>query len=83
MYCIAQDIEIVRELLGLTTEEMAKELGGSRMTLNNWITGKKNISESNLEVFYDFAFKSGIRQNKIKQQLYKEELSEKQQILLW
>ena len=53
------------------------------MTLNNWITGKKNISESNLEVFYDFAFKSGIRQNKIKQQLYKEELSEKQQILLW
>ena len=83
MYCIAQDIEIVRELLGLTTEEMAKELGVSRMTLNNWITGKKNISESNLEVFYDFAFKSGIRLNKIKEQLYKEELSEKQQILLW
>lgn len=30
MYRIAQDIEIVRELLGLTTEEMAKELGVSK-----------------------------------------------------
>ena len=83
MYRIAQDIEIVRELLELKTEEMAKEIGVSRTTLNNWFTGKRNISELNLETFYNFAFRSGIRLNKIKEQLYKEELSEKQHVLLF
>lgn len=83
MYCITQDIEIVRELLGLKTEEMAKEIGVSRTTLNNWLTGKRNISELNLETFYNFTFQSGIRLNKIKEQLYKEELSEKQHVLLF
>ena len=73
----------MRELLELKTEEMAKEIGVSRTTLNNWITGKRNISELNLETFYNFAFQSGIRLNKIKEQLYKEELSEKQHVLLF
>lgn len=55
MYQYTQDIEIVRELLELTTEEMAKEIGVSRITLNNWLTGKRKISELNSEVFYNFA----------------------------
>lgn len=83
LYQLTQDIEIVRELLELTTEEMAKEIGVSRITLNNWLTGKRKISELNLEIFYNFAFRSGIRLNKIKEQLYKEELSEKQHVLLF
>lgn len=83
MYNVVQDIEIVRELLDLTNEEMAKELSVSRTTLNNWITGRKMISESNLDTFYNFAFKAGIRLNKIKEQLYREELSENKHILLF
>lgn len=55
MYQYTQDIEIGRELLELTTEEMAKEIGVSRITLNNWLTGKRKISELNSEVFYNFA----------------------------
>lgn len=55
MYQYTQDIEIVCELLELTTEEMAKEIGVSRITLNNWLTGKRKISELNSEVFYNFA----------------------------
>ncbi len=82
-YNIAEDIEIVHELLGITTEELASGIGVSRMALNNWMSGKTSISESNLSAFYSFAFKSGIRLNKIKEQLYREEISESEHVLLF
>lgn len=64
-YRILQDIEITKELLGLTKEEIAAALGVSRVTLHSWLAGKNRISEPSMAVFYDFAFKSGIRLNKI------------------
>ena len=83
MYQVIQDIEMVRELLEITMEELAKEIGVSRTALNNWIAGKRTISASNLEAFYNFSFKSGVRLNKIKEQLYKEDLSEQKHVLLF
>lgn len=80
---ILQDIEITRELLGVTKEKLADMLGISRVTLNNWMTGKNSISEQNIESFYNFAFESGIRLSRIKEQLYKEETSEKSHVLLF
>lgn len=82
-YNILQDMEITRELLGTTKEEFADLLGVSRMALNNWMTGKNNVSDQNKASFYNFAFKSGIRFSKIKEQLYREETSEKSHILLF
>lgn len=80
---ILQDIETVMELLEKTTEEFAKGIGVSRVTLNNWLTGKNEISETNMAAFYEFAFKSGIRLNKIKEQLYKEEFSNNDEVILF
>ena len=73
----ADDIAAVKELLGISSDEFAKRMGVSRVTLSNWLSGKSGISEINTTAFYDFAFNAGIRLNKIKEQLYKEELSEK------
>lgn len=80
---ILQDIETVMELLEITTKEFAKGVGVSRVTLNNWLSGKNEISEANTTAFYEFAFKSGIRLNKIKEQLYKEELCGEEEVLLF
>ena len=71
-YNVLQDIVIIKELLGFTKEGLANALEISRITLN------KNMSAS-----YSFAFKSGIRLSKIKEQLYKEDASEKSHILLF
>lgn len=82
-YHIIQDIETVMELTELSAEKFAGQLGVSRMTLNNWISGKKEISEKNISVFYDYTFNRGIRLNKIKEQLYAEEIENGSQVLLF
>lgn len=82
-YNVIQDIETVMELTELSAEEFAGQLGVSRMTLNNWLSGKKEISEKNISAFYDYTFNRGIRLNKIKEQLYAEEIENGSQVLLF
>jgi len=82
-YKFAQDLEIVLELTGLSTEAFAEELGVSRMTVNNWLSGKKEVSEKNIASFYEYTFRKGIRLNLIKEQLYKEELISPSEVLLF
>ena len=80
---VIQDIETVIELTELTMEEFAKALGVSRITVNNWISGKKDISEKNISSFYEYTFNKGIRLNKIKEQLYAEEIVDKSEVILF
>ena len=75
-YRIVEDIEIVKELLGMTSGEIADEIGVSRMTLNNWKNDAGRIRRINLTSFYSMAFRKGIRLNKIKEQLYREDYSD-------
>lgn len=77
-----QDLEIVLELTGLSMDAFAAELGVSRMTVNNWLSGKKEISEKNIASFYEYTFRKGIRLNPIKEQLYREE-TEPRSVLLF
>lgn len=74
-YRIADDIEIVQELLEMTIEELAETIGVSRITLNNWKNHKIEVRSAHMETFYNIAFRKGIRLNKIKEQLYKEDYS--------
>lgn len=82
-YQVIQDIETVIELKELTMDEFAKDMGVSRVTVNNWLLGNTTISERNIGVFYEYAFQKGIRLNKIKEQLYTEELSGNSEVLLF
>lgn len=79
----AEDIETVIDLLEMSIDEFAKELAVSRVTVNNWLSGKKDISEKNMSAFYEYTFHKRIRLNKIKEQLYTEELTGKSGILLF
>lgn len=73
---VHEDIEIVLELLGMTIQEFAGELGVSASTVSRWKTPGEAVSPANLEKIYQYAFKKGIRLNKIKEQLFREECME-------
>jgi len=82
-YRIISDIDSVMEILGLTQGEYARELGISRMTLNNWLSGRSSVSLSQTKQFYEYAYSKGILLNKIKQQLYIEDNNGKNDVLLY
>lgn len=70
---ICTDIEIVIELLGITASDLADNIGVTSTTISRWRKSEENIAVSNLNAFYNFAFSKGIRLNKIKEQLFKED----------
>jgi len=82
-YKITEDIETVIELTELSMDDFADELGVSRTTINNWLTERHEISPQNAASFYDYAFKKGIRLNKIKEQLYIEDIVHGSDVLLF
>ncbi|MBQ7359533.1 MAG: DUF3990 domain-containing protein [Lachnospiraceae bacterium] len=82
-YQVIQDIAMVIELCEMTMEELAQDLGVSRITVSNWLSGKYEISEKNIAAFYEYTFKRGIKLNRIKQQLYREDLANEDEILLF
>ena len=80
---IAQDMESVLELTGQTMEQFAKELGVSRVTVSNWISGRTAISAEHTDAFYRYAYGKGIRLNKIKEQFFREDALQAGEVLLF
>ncbi|MGN0487355.1 MAG: DUF3990 domain-containing protein [Acutalibacteraceae bacterium] len=70
---LCTDIEIVMELLGITASDLADNIGVTPTTISRWRKSEENVTVSNLNSFYNFAFNKGIRLNKIKEQLFKED----------
>ena len=70
-FALCTDIEIVMELLDITAKDLADNIGVTPTTISRW--RKREVSSSNLNAFYNFAFRKGIRLNKIKEQLFKED----------
>ena len=73
---VHEDIEVILELLGMTIQEFAQELGVSTSTVSRWKEPGETVSPANLEKIYEYAFKKKIRLNKIKEQLFREEYLE-------
>lgn len=82
-FLIAQDIESVMEIKGLSTQELAEELGVSRVTVSNWIHQKAAITDQHMDAFYCYAFRKGVRLNKIKEQFYREDGIRNRELLLF
>ncbi len=82
-FMITQDIESVLEITGYTMENLADELGVSRITISNWINNKNVISERHMDEFYKYVFKKGIQLNKIKEQFYWEDMVRENEVLLF
>ena len=72
-YLIEQDIENIMELTDASMETYAEALGVSRITMNNWIHQNSVISGKHMNHVYEYAYRNGIRLNKIKEQFYRED----------
>ena len=63
---LADDIEIICEVLDITAAELASEIGVSPDTITRWKKNDPKTTPENLNKLYDFAFSEGVRLNKIK-----------------
>lgn len=82
-YMVLQDIESVLEITEQSIEDLANELGVSRVSVSNWLNNKKMISDRHIEDFYRYTYRKGIRLNKIKEQFYREDMVDKDEKLLF
>lgn len=73
MYRFAEDIELACTLLQVGRRELAQLLGVSAPSIERWASGRAQPSDANIERFYAFAYKKGLRINSIKAQLYAED----------
>ena len=80
-FALCTDIEIVMELLDITAGDLAESIGVTPTTISRWRKNEEQVSSSNLNAFYNFAFGKGIRLNKIKEQLFKEDCQSNSAIL--
>ena len=82
-YLVTTDIESILEIADISMEKLAKELNVSRVTISNWVNHRTAISEANMAEVYRFAYRKGIRLNKIKEQFYREDMVGEDEVLLF
>ena len=73
-YNFSSDLRSIREILGLTQEELASRLGVQQVTIARTELGKTRPSERLLELAYSFAFENDIRLGRLKEMLWLESL---------
>ena len=82
-YQVTDDIELIKELLNISSSEFAEDIGVTPETLSRWNSLTQEISPEHIEKIYDFAFSNEIHLNKIKEQFYKEDCKDKNRIILF
>ena len=63
-YQFAKDLRAIREILGISQEEFAAELGVQQVTLSRNELGKTKPSQKLMEQVYSFAFRKNKRAGK-------------------
>ncbi|MBO4831952.1 MAG: DUF3990 domain-containing protein [Oscillospiraceae bacterium] len=74
-YRFSDDCRLLREMRSLSRAELAEKLGIGIATVNRWENGQTEPTKDNLEKFYSYAYRNGVKLNSIKEQFYREELS--------
>ena len=80
---VVKELIIIRELLGITQEELAKKIGVSFETINRWEKDKNEIEIKNINKLYNFAFENKIYINSIYELLFLEEFQKDTNIVLF
>lgn len=80
-YRIDEDCRLFRELRRLSQTELANKLGLGLATVNRWENMQTEPAEDNLEKFYAYTYRNSVRLNSIKEQFYREELKNDEQLL--
>lgn len=80
---VSKEIKVICETLKLNETELAKELGTSYESVNNWKNNRNIIDVFNLEKLYSYAFGKGIKFNNIYEQFYKEDFGNNDNVVLF
>ena len=71
-YRFKEDFAFVGEALGLTTEQLCTRIGFSRSGVYKALSGEESPSALLLEAFYAYAYHTGLRINRSKEELFHE-----------
>ena len=80
---INKDIIVIRELLGLSQQELAKKLNTSFETINRWENNKIFPEDKNIEQIYSFAYDNKVYLNKIYESMYKDKYQNNKNVVLF
>ena len=75
-YEFRNDLKCIREILGITQSQLASQIGVQQATISRNEMAVTGFSPELLKKVYNYAFQSGVRLGRVKEMLYKEELSE-------
>ena len=82
-YRIDEDVKLIRELLDLSQQQFAERIAVDATTVTRWETQKIEASEDNIDKIYTYAFNNNIFINDIKAQLYYEDISNENKLVLF
>lgn len=82
-YNTGDDLRLIQALLECSEQQLAEGIGVSLMSIRRWKKDDTVISADHLRAVYDFAFKRGLRLNRIKEQLYREDASSDGRIIVF
>lgn len=80
-YNFAEDILVIREILGLTQSEFANLLNVEQVTISRNELGKTRPSKQLIEKVYNCAFENNIQLNRLKEMLWKEKMNPSHKLL--
>ena len=80
-YNFSGDLKSIREILGLSQQELAELLDIQQITISRNESNETYPSDKLLESFYSYAFTKNIKINKLKEMLWRDELTENEKLL--
>jgi len=80
-YYFSDDLKFIRELLGYTQTELAKQIGVEQVTISRSEIQQTQPSNQLLEKVYNFAFSKNIQLNRLKEMLWAEKIDSSHNLL--
>ena len=80
-YNFQEDLKSIREILGLSQQEFAEQMGVEQITVSRNESGRTDPSAKFLESVYAYAFTKNIKINKLKEMLWRDDLVQNEKIL--
>ncbi len=80
-YNFMEDLKSIRDILELTQSEFAELIGVEQVTISRNEIEKTEPSDKLLEKVYDFAFEKNIKLNRLKEMLWRENMSHNHKLL--
>ena len=80
---IDKDVKIIRELLDISQQELAEDIGTSYEVINRWENANVIPEDNNINSLYSYAYKKKIYLNIIHEQMLKDTYNDQNNIVLF